>query len=212
MDSELSNRQQTSWEDFSSLCVDSVFDLVVDDKLFGMHKGILMQEPYGLFLGDDQIQNMKSIIEKMIEEPIWKYDVKSPNYVDIGLDDVIKKTQNYLWEILAACSIIYFDKKIFGFGSDSDMHLYSYKNNIKTTLVKKQKDYGPKNIEKFGINGIVIRIYDKIARLENLLNKNSFAENEPLQDTLLDIVGYSIIAVMWNNNYFMAPMVGESGE
>ena len=212
MDSELSNRQQTSWEDFSSLCVDSVFDLVVDDKLFGMHKGILMQEPYGLFLGDDQVQNMKSIIEKMIEEPIWKYDVKSPNYVDIGLDDVIKKTQNYLWEILAACSIIYFDKKIFGFGSDSDMHLYSYKNNIKTTLVKKQKDYGPKNIEKFGINGIVIRIYDKIARLENLLNKNSFAENEPLQDTLLDIVGYSIIAVMWNNNYFMAPMVGESGE
>lgn len=212
MDSELSNRQQTSWEDFSSLCVDSVFDLVVDDKLFGMHKGILMQEPYGLFLGDDQIQNMKSIIEKMIEEPIWKYDTKSPSYVDSGLDEAIKKTPNNLWEMLAACSIIYFDKVIFGFGSDSDMHLYSYKNQIKTTLVKKQRDYGSKNIEKFGINGIVIRIHDKIARLENLLNKNSFAENEPLQDTLLDIVGYSIIAVMWNNNYFMAPMVGESGE
>jgi hypothetical protein len=101
-------------------------------------------------------------------------------------------------------------RTIFGFGSD--MHLYSYKNKIKTTLVKKQRDYGSKNIEKFGINGIVIRIHDKIARLENLLNKNSFAENEPLQDTLLDIVGYSIIAVMWNNNYFMAPLVGESGE
>lgn len=212
MDSELSNRQQTSWEDFSSLCVDSVFDLVIDNKFFEMRKGILMQEPYGLFLGDDQIQNMKSIIEKMIEEPIWKYDTKSPTYVDSGLNDIIKETPNNLWEMLAACSIIYFDKKIFGFGTDSDMHLYSYKNQIKTTLVKKQRDYGSKNIEKFGINGIVIRIHDKIARLENLLNKNSFAENEPLQDTLLDIVGYSIIAVMWNNNYFMAPMVGESGE
>lgn len=212
MNSELSNRQQTSWEHFSSLCVDSVFDLVIDNKSFEMRKGILMQEPYGLFLGDDQIQNMKSIIEKMIEEPIWKYDAKSPTYVDSGLNDTIKKTPNNLWEMLAACSIIYFDKTIFGFGSDSDMHLYSYKNQIKTTLVKKQRDYGSKNIEKFGINGIVIRIHDKIARLENLLNKNSFAENEPLQDTLLDIVGYSIIAVMWNNNYFMAPMVGESGE
>lgn len=210
MDSELSNRQQTSWEDFSSLCVDFVFDLIVDDKFFEMHKGILMQEPYGLFLGDDQVQNMKSIIEKMIEEPIWKYDIKSPDYSGSGLDEVIKKAPNHLWEMLAACSIIYFDKT--NEGSESDQHLYSYKNKIKTTLVKKQKDYGPKNIEKFGINGIVIRIYDKIARLENLLNKNSFAENEPLQDTLLDIVGYSIIAVMWNNNYFMAPMVGESGE
>ena len=212
MDSELNHHQHKSWEDFSSLCVDNVFNLVVNDKLFDMRKGILMQGPYGLFLGDDQIQNMKSIIEKMIEEPIWKYDAKSPGYVDSGLDDIIKKTPNNLWEMLAACSIIYFDKKIFGFGTDSNMHLYSYKNQIKTTLVKKQRDYGSKNIEKFGINGIVIRIHDKIARLENLLNKNSFAENEPLQDTLLDIVGYSIIAVMWNNNYFMAPMVGESGE
>ena len=212
MDSELNHHQHKSWEDFSSLCVDNVFNLVVDNKSFETHKSALMSEPYGLFFGDDQVGNMKSIIEKMIEEPIWKYDVKSPNYTDSGLDDVIKKTQNLLWEMLAACSIIYFDKTVFGFGSDSEMHLYSYKNKIKTTLVKKQKDYGPKNIEKFGINGIVIRIYDKIARLENLLNKNSFAENEPLQDTLLDIVGYSIIAVMWNNNYFMAPMVGESGE
>lgn len=212
MDSELNHHQHKSWEDFSSLCVDSVFDLVVDDKLFDIRKGTLMQDPYGLFLSDDQIQNMKSIIEKMIEEPIWKYDAKSPGYVDSGLDDIIKKTPNSLWEMLAACSIIYFDKTIFGFGSDSNMHLYSYKNQIKTTLVKKQRDYGSKNIEKFGINGIVIRIHDKIARLENLLNKNSSAENEPIQDTLLDIVGYSIIAVMWNNNYFMAPMIGESSE
>ena len=209
---ELNQSPQISWENFSSTCVNLVFDLIENKNKFEYHKSILMQEPYGLFLGDDQVQNMKSIIEKMIEEPIWKYDEKSPSYVDSGLNDIIKKTQNWLWEMLAACSVIYFDKTIFGFGSDSDMHLYSYKNKIKTTLVKKQRDYGSKNIEKFGINGIVIRIHDKIARLENLLNKNSFAENEPLQDTLLDIVGYSIIAVMWNNNYFMAPMVGESGE
>lgn len=210
MNSELNYSPQISWEDFSSACVDFVFNLVLDKKLLETHKGILMQEPYGLFLGDDQVENMKSIIEKMIEEPIWKYDIKSPNYADSGLDEAIKKTPNKLWEMLAACSIIYFDKT--NESLDSDTHLYSYKNKIKTTLVRKQKDYGPRNIEKFGINGIVIRIYDKIARLENLLNKNSFAENEPLQDTLLDIVGYSIIAVMWNNNYFMAPMVGESGE
>lgn len=212
MDSKFNHSLQTSWEDFSSLCVDSVFNLVTDNRFFEIHKGVLMCEPYGLFFGDDQVENMKSIIEKMIEEPIWKYDVKSSSYVDSGLDDVIKETQNWLWEMLAACSIIYFDKKIFGFGSDNNVHLYSYKNKIKTTLVKKQRDYGSKNIEKFGINGIVIRIHDKIARLENLLGKNLSAENEPLQDTLLDIVGYSIIALMWNNNYFMAPLVEKSDE
>jgi hypothetical protein len=74
-------------------------------------------------------------------------------------------------------------------------------------LVSKQRDYGPNNISKFGLRGLIIRTYDKVARLSNLLKKsdNDFntamkinsVSGETIVDTLIDIIGYSIIALMW---------------
>lgn len=82
-------------------------------------------------------------------------------------------------------------------------------DKIVNILVSKQKDYGPNNISRFGSTGILIRIHDKIARLENLLSKsdNSFntavgvnsVAGETVIDTVIDIIGYSIIGMMWNS-------------
>ena len=36
-------------------------------------------------------------------------------------------------------------------------------------LDSKQKDYGPKNISRFGVRGLSVRLYDKVERLANLL-------------------------------------------
>jgi hypothetical protein len=72
--------------------------------------------------------------------------------------------------------------------------------------MNKQRDYGHNNIAKFGITGLVIRVHDKVARAENLLMKQDYenaVENESLFDTLMDIVGYSIIAFMWLNETFL---------
>lgn len=77
---------------------------------------------------------------------------------------------------------------------------------ITDILIRKQKDYGPKNIMMFGLSGIIVRMYDKIARLNNLLEKSggNLAEaeqanavhGESIIDTLIDIIGYSTIGLM----------------
>jgi len=79
-------------------------------------------------------------------------------------------------------------------------------SDVVTTVIRKQRDYGHNNIAKFGITGLVIRVHDKVARSENLLLKDNYSnavENESLYDTLMDIVGYSIIAFMWLNSTFL---------
>jgi len=65
-----------------------------------------------------------------------------------------------------------------------------------STLCRKQHDYGHGNINRFGMYGVIVRLSDKIERLENLKNKNTKAFHESTNDTLMDIVGYCVIALM----------------
>ena len=74
------------------------------------------------------------------------------------------------------------------------------------TLIKKQRDYGPENIRRFGRQGLIIRVHDKVARLENLVNTSSEPNNESIQDTVMDIAGYSAIGIMWENQQFLLPL------
>jgi hypothetical protein len=81
---------------------------------------------------------------------------------------------------------------------------------IAETVARKQRDYGPNNVSKFGVSGLVVRIHDKIARLDNLLsssrNGQNSVKNETVFDTLLDIVGYSTVSLLWVNGWFLTPM------
>lgn len=66
-------------------------------------------------------------------------------------------------------------------------------------LVSKQNDYGPDNIRRSPggpLNGLTVRLYDKIARLNNLLQTGATPENESLRDTFVDIANYGVIGVM----------------
>lgn len=72
---------------------------------------------------------------------------------------------------------------------------------IISTLCKKQHDYGHGNINRFGIYGVIVRLSDKIERLDNL-SKIDKPQNEAKQDTLLDIVGYCVIALMLMDETF----------
>ena len=71
-----------------------------------------------------------------------------------------------------------------------------------TLLVSKQHDYGHGNITAFGMKGVLVRLSDKVERLINLKSKKSKAQNESLIDTLRDIVGYCVIALMLNDETF----------
>jgi hypothetical protein len=66
-------------------------------------------------------------------------------------------------------------------------------------LVRKHHDYGPKNIAHSPggpLNGLRVRMWDKIARINNLLDSGVKPSNESLRDSFLDLLNYSAIAMM----------------
>jgi hypothetical protein len=71
------------------------------------------------------------------------------------------------------------------------------------TLIAKQKMYGHQNIARFGLPGVVIRLNDKLERIKNLRQHKGPVLFEPIQDTWLDITGYSVIAIMWIRDWFL---------
>ena len=66
-------------------------------------------------------------------------------------------------------------------------------------LLRKQMDYGPTNISRAPggpLNGLRVRMHDKIARINNLLDKGVDPQNESLRDSFIDLLNYSAIAIM----------------
>lgn len=80
-------------------------------------------------------------------------------------------------------------------------------NNIHKILVRKQNDYGPENIRRFGRQGLMVRLHDKVARLENLTSLGRTPNNESIEDTFIDIIGYCAIGIMWEQHNFLLPLV-----
>lgn len=83
---------------------------------------------------------------------------------------------------------------------------YISAKTVHATLIRKQADYGHENIRRFGRQGLLVRLHDKVARLENLLATNAEPHNESIEDTLLDIIGYAAIGIMWERQQFMLPL------
>jgi hypothetical protein len=66
-------------------------------------------------------------------------------------------------------------------------------------LVKKQNDYGPKNIALAPggpVNGLRVRMHDKLSRINHLVESGADPENESLRDSFLDMMNYSAIGLM----------------
>ena len=81
-------------------------------------------------------------------------------------------------------------------------------------LVRKQRDYGPDNIlvnqQLFGFQHFVTRFVDKVMRLRNLLGKGEAANFESLDDTLMDIANYAVIALMLRRGWWELPLEEET--
>jgi hypothetical protein len=66
-------------------------------------------------------------------------------------------------------------------------------------LVQKHEDYGPANISDAPggpLNGLSVRLHDKIARLNHLLSNDKEPKNEAIEDTFIDILNYALIALL----------------
>lgn len=66
-------------------------------------------------------------------------------------------------------------------------------------LISKHRDYGPKNISDSPggpLNGLRVRMHDKTARINNLIDNGTTAQHEPLEDSFKDLANYGIIALL----------------
>ena len=77
---------------------------------------------------------------------------------------------------------------------------------IADLICSKQNDYGKDNILGFGDKGLVVRLWDKINRLRNLIWNSYRPKNESVVDTFIDIAGYAIIGLMLDRGWFELPM------
>lgn len=76
---------------------------------------------------------------------------------------------------------------------------------IPDLLLQRQMKYGKKNVSTFMYVGIGIRMHDKLSRLTHAKKDQDFAD-ETVQDTRMDIVGYTAIAIMLTHGQWELPV------
>lgn len=68
------------------------------------------------------------------------------------------------------------------------------------TFARKRADYGPtttETFEKFGPASMLVRMHDKLGRLDNLLGTGRVPSvNERVEDTLIDLANYCLITML----------------
>jgi hypothetical protein len=92
--------------------------------------------------------------------------------------------------------------------TEFDLNVWSTYDELAMLLLKKHRDYGPKNISESPggpVNGLRVRMHDKLARINNLIDNNREPENESLEDSFKDMANYAIIGLLvlrgqWHNN------------
>jgi hypothetical protein len=66
-------------------------------------------------------------------------------------------------------------------------------------ILRKHQDYGPLNISRSPggpLNGLRVRLHDKLARINHLIDNGAEPRNESLRDSFLDLANYGVIALM----------------
>jgi len=82
---------------------------------------------------------------------------------------------------------------------DFEQTVQTYFDANMALLVSKHRDYGATNISNApggALNGLRVRIHDKSARINNLIDNNKLPEHESLRDSFIDMANYAIIALM----------------
>lgn len=88
-----------------------------------------------------------------------------------------------------------------------EVALAAISKELNELLLSKHKDYGPKNISLApggAINGLRVRMHDKLARINNLVDSGASPEHESLEDSFKDMANYAIIGLLvlrkqWDN-------------
>lgn len=214
----------TTWDDAARSTVQSIFSFSeqcgnnsladvtrdVSIYLYNIIDGIPFNN-----LNDDfysyHISHLKNLINFYIDMDMQEIDpanIDRENNRDHYLESI--KIHQGLFLLASHCSISIFNNLLNDEEYSSFANVELNPSMIATTVIKKQNDYGPENVAKFGMWGLIVRLHDKIARFENLMSKNRSGKNavsdETIYDTLLDIIGYSTVAILWSYGWFFLPL------
>ena len=80
-----------------------------------------------------------------------------------------------------------------------DLDVYEIMDELYDLMLSKHADYGPTNISNSPggpLNGLRVRMWDKMARINNLVENGAGAQNEPLEDSFKDLANYAVIGMM----------------
>jgi hypothetical protein len=72
-------------------------------------------------------------------------------------------------------------------------------DELKALLIRKNRDYDDsfsKQFAKYGVLSGLIRLDDKMSRLDNLVNGAKDTVGESVEDTLLDAAGYAVLTLV----------------
>lgn len=81
------------------------------------------------------------------------------------------------------------------------------------TFRRKNHDYGNsffESLDKRGLVAALVRMEDKMNRLDSLSKQEAMVADENLIDTLLDLANYSIMTSMWLGNRVHTIKKGEA--
>ena len=83
--------------------------------------------------------------------------------------------------------------------SQFDLDVWEISDELVNLLISKHKDYGPKNISLSPggpLNGLRVRMWDKLARINNLIETSADPKHESLEDSFKDMANYAIIGLL----------------
>tara|TARA_B110000902_G_scaffold199636_1_gene226654 strand:+ start:14 stop:505 length:492 start_codon:yes stop_codon:yes gene_type:complete len=150
---------------------DNVFNEVIEQSIF---------KKYIILIDTDEV-----CVEKFI-----KHGSLIRNNIDINNNSIVLNNINEIKSnlyILLSCILRYNEIRF------SNTYKYTY-TSCKELFRKKNSDYGDAFVDYKSI-GILIRLNDKIRRLESLIQKKN-VNFESIEDTILDSFNYVILALI----------------
>lgn len=221
---DISYREFQTWDEAAAFYVQKIFsfseqcghksiiETINDIHTYTLDNDFIIPLSYLNYTGYSQyIEYLKSLINYYIESEMQSIDpVKIAGiYPEIKVEQSVQTHQTFFL-MASHCAIRLFKELLEDPEYSRLINTSLNPSLITTTVIRKQNDYGPENISKFGMWGLIVRLHDKIARFENLMSSKRKATNavsdETVYDTLLDIVGYSTVALLWTNGWFLLPL------
>ena len=143
--------------------------------------------------------NRRNLIEKSIDE------LSKPSIVANHIATTVRAILNQFLDDNPISNTLQVsqDKDIPPLPNGPVLNFTELTKKMAETYAKKNHDYGnsfDKSLDKFGLVASVVRIGDKMNRIESLAQKKAMVEDESIKDTLLDMANYAIMTVMWMDN------------